>query len=432
VRIHRAVTLAVALVILAASCASSGSDESVTTDVVDTAATSSTTEAPVLDTTVADVDQSEDVVSTEGEQELETTNLAEPEISELPDGYEGYVSATYTDDANWICRPGKADDVCARDLDATIVYADGTTEFEEFALASDPPVDCFYVYPTVSGDPGASSDLIPAENEEISTTLNQAARLGASCRVFAPTYRQRTLTALLGQVESDESTRTIAYDDVAESFKHFLANDSDGRPFVLIGHSQGAGLLRELIAQEVDGEPALSDRLVSAILLGTSVEPDEYDTVPACATASDIGCVVSCSSYRDTEPPPPDAIFGSTDDGPALCVNPADPAGAAAVTSPYFKMEAALLGGGTQPFDDPSRAVEVTTPFVKYPDMVTAECVVDGAFGYLQLTITTEPGPRTDDVAGDLSPEWGMHLIDANVAMGDLVNLVASQAASLS
>jgi hypothetical protein len=33
--------------------------------------------------------------------------------------------------------------VCARDLDATIVYADGTTEFEEFALASDPPVDCF-------------------------------------------------------------------------------------------------------------------------------------------------------------------------------------------------------------------------------------------------------------------------------------------------
>jgi hypothetical protein len=87
VRIRRAVTLVVALVILAASCASSGSDESVTTDVVDTAATSSTTEAPVPDTTVADVDQSEDVVSTEGEQELETTNLAEPEISELPDGY---------------------------------------------------------------------------------------------------------------------------------------------------------------------------------------------------------------------------------------------------------------------------------------------------------------------------------------------------------
>jgi hypothetical protein len=112
-------------------------------------------------------------------------------------------------------------------------------------------------------------------------------------------------------------------------------------------------------------------------------------------------------------------------------VNPVDPSGGVAVTSPYFKMEAALIGGGVQPFDDPARSAEITTPFVKYPDMITAECVDDGVFGYLQLTITTEPGPRVDDVGGDLTPEWGMHPIDANVAMGDLVNLVASQAASL-
>ena len=59
--------------------------------------------------------------------------------------------------------------------------------------------------------------------------------------------------------------------------------------------------------------------------------------------------------------------------------------------------------------------------------MVTVACVDDGDFGYLQLTITSADGPRTDDIGGDLTPEWGMHLADANVAMGDLVDLVTTQ-----
>jgi hypothetical protein len=35
--------------------------------------------------------------------------------------------------------------------------------------------------------------------------------------------------------------------------------------------------------------------------------------------------------------------------------------------------------------------------------------------------------PRIDDIGGDLTPEWGMHLIDVNVAMGDLVSLARSE-----
>jgi hypothetical protein len=88
------------------------------------------------------------------------------------------------------------------------------------------------------------------------------------------------------------------------------------------------------------------------------------------------------------------------------------------------------LGSAAQPFDDPALSAGVTTPFVQYPDMVTVQCVDDGSFGYLQLAITSEPGPRIDDVGGDLTPEWGMHLVDANVAMGDIVALAAAQGAA--
>ena len=73
---------------------------------------------------------------------------------ELPEGYEGYTSENYADDARWLCKPGIADDVCSRDLDATVVAADGTTEVVEHQAADDAPVDCFYVYPTTSRDEG--------------------------------------------------------------------------------------------------------------------------------------------------------------------------------------------------------------------------------------------------------------------------------------
>ena len=65
-------------------------------------------------------------------------------------------------------------------------------------------------------------------------------------------------------------------------------------------------------------------------------------------------------------------------------------------------MEATLLGGKAEPFDGESRAAEMAPPFVKYPGMVTVECVDDGVFGYLQLANTSDEGPRTDDVGGDL------------------------------
>ena len=38
------------------------------------------------------------------------------------------------------------------------------------------------------------------------------------------------------------------------------------------------------------------------------------------------------------------------------------------------------------------------------------------------------PDPRIDDIGGDLTPEWGLHLVDVNVAMGDLVSIARRQA----
>ena len=367
------------------------------------------------------------------------------EALELPAGYEGYTSEVYADDAHWLCKPGIEDDVCSRDLDATSVAGDGSTEVSEHEVAEDPPVDCFYVYPTTSFDTGPNSDFEAAEAEEIHTAYNQVARLTSTCRVYAPIYRQVTLSAIGGgaaQAEGDgPDPREVAYGDVVDAFKDYVANESEGRGFVLIGHSQGAGMLTQLIVDEIDDEPLLRDRLVSAYILGSSVQvPDgevaggTFANVPLCEQADQAGCVVSYSSYRATSPPVSGSYFGRGGDGTrAACVNPADLAGGPAFVQPYFLMrrpEGSLLGGAeTQPFADPARATEITTPWVTYPDFVEATCVSEGDFTYLSLSVAADPAdPRADDIGGDLNEHWGMHLIDANVAMGDIVDLVGAQA----
>ena len=62
------------------------------------------------------------------------------------------------------------------------------------------------------------------------------------------------------------------------------------------------------------------------------------------------------------------------------------------------------------------------------PGLVTGKCVSDGGFDYLEVTVHGDPSdPRADDIAGDLTPEWGLHLVDVNLVMGDILHLVQQQ-----
>jgi hypothetical protein len=57
--------------------------------------------------------------------------------------------ADYSAPANWLCLLGHAG-ACDASQDATIVQPDGSMTLEKLQPAKDAPVDCFYVYPTVS------------------------------------------------------------------------------------------------------------------------------------------------------------------------------------------------------------------------------------------------------------------------------------------
>lgn len=340
-----------------------------------------------------------------------------------------YRSDVYDVRENWLCFPDDVVDTCDEDLDTTVVRADGSTAVEPHERATDPAIDCFYVYPTISSDPTVNSDLEPGQ-EERTTVLNQAARLSSQCRVFAPVYRQVTLAVITGGAAAGTDRAAAgqtAYADVLDAWRWYLANENDGRGVVLIGHSQGSGHLNRLIREEIDDVPEVRDRLVGAYLIGSAVAvPDGQDVggdfrnVPVCRAQDQTGCVVTYASFRDTSPPPPNSFFGRprNAEGVAGCVNPAAPGGGRAVAQDYFPASAA---------QDPT----VTTPFVSFPDLLEAECVQREGFSYLEVTVRADPAdPRIDDIPGDLTPEWGLHVVDLNVAMGDIVAMVAAQQAA--
>ena len=331
----------------------------------------------------------------------------------------------YEDDAKWLCKPGK-DELCTTGLDATVLRADGTMEVEAHVPAKDPAFDCFYVYPTVSNDTGAVSDWMPGA-EETDCVRAQAGRYSRVCRVFAPLYRQVTLTALNGAATPSAADRALGYDDVIAAFNHYLTHYNEGRGFVLIGHSQGSGVLQRVLAAEIDGRPELRERMIAAHLLGTSVALPEgqdvggaYKNIPACRKDDQTGCVLAYATFRDRSPPPSDSKFGKVASGRALCANPAALGGGKAVLTPYLKPT--QVRGGPR----------VSTPFVSPRDFIQGECVDKDVYTYLELsTMNGGMGSLPMDVSADIGANWGLHLIDMHISMGNLVDLAAKQAAAL-
>jgi hypothetical protein len=93
----------------------------------------------------------------------------------------------------WLCRPGMADDPCTAGLASTAIARNGSTRSEPAAVARNPRVDCFYVYPTISDESAINSDLaIGLRQAEVA--IAQASRFSQVCRVYAPVYRQITLS----------------------------------------------------------------------------------------------------------------------------------------------------------------------------------------------------------------------------------------------
>lgn len=339
----------------------------------------------------------------------------------------------------WLCRPGLPDNPCTGSLTASVLDAKlNVVRTEHMPLPTNQHIDCFYVYPTVSSQPTITADL-STDPEQIAIAQQQAQRFKSVCKLYAPIYRQLTIAGIFDPSKVTAADQANAYAGVRDAWRSYLKNDNHGRGFVLLGHSQGSFILRQLIANEVDSKPAVRKRMVSALLLGGNVRVrkgqdtgGDFKHIPACRRDHEIGCVVAYSMFNAT--PPADSEFGRVTSGfgaqkgtklEVLCTNPAALAGGSARLHPYNFAAPfpGTLGIAVNAFI--GTLPDVGTPWMIPPGRYTAHCSAAGGANVLRVKASN--GAR--DFVPSPNPGWGWHLGDVNLALGDLVDLVAKQSA---
>ncbi|WP_332701051.1 DUF3089 domain-containing protein, partial [Devosia sp.] len=250
----------------------------------------------------------------------------------------------YADVRHWVCRPNLPG-ACRDDLDAAVLEASGAVWTEPFQPAASPKADCFYVYPTVSESPGLTAEPAVTEAER-RAVRQQVQRLSSVCRLFVPFYRQITATSMKSDFEkpsSDAQERAgrTAEADVLAAWDHYVSHDNSGRSVILIGHSQGAAMVINLIRERVDARP-MQERLVSAILPGWFVQVPvgklvggTFKAIPPCRSERQTGCVITYNALRAERPIPADKVF-HLEGQQQVCTNPAALGGGAGVLKPYL------------------------------------------------------------------------------------------------
>jgi hypothetical protein len=344
-------------------------------------------------------------------------------------------AAAAAEKTKWLCKPGIKNNPCVSDLTATLLHTDGTSTTEKRKNAKKPAVDCFYVYPTVSDQQTINADR-KIDPEIRAVADYQAARFSQVCHVWAPVYRQLTLKAITQKVP--DSARAKTYKSARAAWRDYITHHNHGRGFILIGHSQGSFVLRQLIADEIDNKPAIRRRMVSALLLGGNVLVPkskrfggDFDHVGACREPREVSCVVGYSMFGET--PPENSVFARVPKGTkngaklrVLCNNPAALRGGTGTLKPYASSLPfpGTLGVGVRIFlgDVP----DVPTHWWSPPGRYTAKCAT--ADGASFLKVDSLDGARAPTPTPDAG--WGYHLGDVNLAMGNLTTLAGKQARS--
>lgn len=340
-------------------------------------------------------------------------------------------------------QAGARERPCTIGLDTTRTSPTGAVlGIDRVRRARDRKVDCFYVYPTVSDQerPAATKAIDP---ELRAIARFQASRYSRDCRVFAPVYRQITLQGLNQPDSVTPALRDRAYRDVRSAWREYLRRDNRGRGVVIVGHSQGTFQLRRLISEEIDPKASVRRKLVSALLLGGNVlvkrgsdRGGDFKSIRACRSSAQLGCVVAFSIFN--APVPQDARFGRTGgrsfSAPVpgtevLCTNPASLRGGSGTITPVFPTEpfptSTTIGLGNSaigfPFPDPKT---IDTPWISAPGAYRAACSSEDGADVLQ--VRSRNGAPVLRPLPD--PTWGLHLTDANLPLGDLADIVRTQA----
>lgn len=206
-------------------------------------------------------------------------------------------------------------------------YTDATYWFGNPFSEATADADIFYVYPTLGTHPldaaGQPLDLTPVDRQDErdaalgNQRFNKNVYAGDQFNFFAPYYRQRTMSAYRNVDKQSGLISETPAADIADAFGHYMTHFNHGRPFILLGHSQGSEVLLKVLKGMTDRQ---FDRMIAAYLIGWQITQKDLDDYPARilpAQGEDDTSVVILYNSLTT----PDAISPLTS-ATVVCINP--------------------------------------------------------------------------------------------------------------
>ena len=194
----------------------------------------------------------------------------------------------------WVAHPDKKD---TSDLVPVGIDTSGDI--------ADKEVDVFFVHSTGFVGPGGWNSTMQVENSEAQSIeymlSSMASIFNGCCNIYAPHYREAQLQSFMpDKFELGTQALDLAYQDVEAAFDYYLTHYNKGRPFIVVGHSQGTTHALRLLEQKVDNT-ALYNQLVAAYLVGYWLPKDKFirgfEQITVCEEATQLGCIVSYDVY---------------------------------------------------------------------------------------------------------------------------------------
>ncbi|MFN8287152.1 MAG: DUF3089 domain-containing protein [Chitinophagales bacterium] len=197
--------------------------------------------------------------------------------------------------------------------------ADAHPDNEPWISDSLKQVDVFYIYPTMfMKGKGWNADVNNKKlNKRIDTkpVRYQASVFNASCRVYAPRYRQAHIRSFYAKPENSKAAFDVAYSDVKRAFDYYLQHYNNGRPIIIASHSQGTYHARRLMKDYFDNNK-LQKQLVAAYIVGYAIYDTMYTNLKPCVNGNETGCYITWASFKKGYKPVLSSLYGN------ICVNP--------------------------------------------------------------------------------------------------------------
>ena len=208
-------------------------------------------------------------------------------------------------------------------------YSKSEYWFGDVKKQGDKLIDIFYVYPALDfadvnfkGDTMLYTDISLKEERNKAFNnqqMNKMVFASNKYNFYSPYYRQIMInTYLKGDSSQINKLSSISYDDIRNAFNYYMKHYNNGRPFILLGHSEGTMLLIRLLENNMTDEQF--ERMIAAYMIGyyiTDAELQKYPKriIPA-QDSSDIHCIILFNSATTIKGISP--ILNHS----AICINP--------------------------------------------------------------------------------------------------------------